>query len=112
MPQPFTVEDLYLHRKVTACTAWPAGDRGGLHRVARSIARATPTRTHLWQFALDGSGGRQLTCSDGSDTSPRWSPRRRRLAFLSDARRLVAGARGAARTAATPAGRQLRRRRR
>ena len=82
MPQPFTVEDLYLHRKITS-----------LHCVA-AIARALCSvksvdrdndgyRTHLWQFPLDGSGGAPLRCSDGSDSSPRWSPQGDRLAFLS-----------------------------
>ena len=39
-------------------------------------------RTFIWQFALDGNR-RPLPGSDGTDSSPRWSPRGDRLAFIS-----------------------------
>ena len=82
MPKPFTVEDLYLHRKVGSVHCVPALDRAVCS--ASSIDRdGDAQRTYLWGFALDGSGGAQLPCSDGSDSSPRWSSRGDRLAFLS-----------------------------
>jgi dipeptidyl aminopeptidase/acylaminoacyl peptidase len=82
MPQPFVVEDLYLHRKVCSihCVR-------GLSRAACSISsidrESDAQRTYLWQFGLDGGGGKLLEYSDGSDSSPRWSPSGDRLAFLS-----------------------------
>ena len=82
MPKPFTVDDLYLHRKVGTlhCIA-------GLDRAVCSISaidrEGDAQRTYLWQFALDGTGGALLACSDGSDSSPRWSPRGDRFAFIS-----------------------------
>lgn len=82
MPQPFTVEDLYLHRRINSlhCVA-------GLDRAVCTVSsidrEGDAQRTYLWQFPLDGSGGAELAYSDGSDSSPRWSPRGDRLAFLS-----------------------------
>jgi dipeptidyl aminopeptidase/acylaminoacyl peptidase len=82
MPQPFTVEDLYLHRKVGAVHTVPGLERAvcGVSAIDRA---GDAQRTWLWQFALDGSGGGLLPCSTGSDSSPRWSPQGDRLAFLS-----------------------------
>ena len=82
MPQPFAVDDLFLHRKIGSlhCVA-------GLGRAVCSVSsidrEGDAQRTFLWQFALDGSGGAQLPCSAGTDSSPRWSPQGDRLAFLS-----------------------------
>jgi dipeptidyl aminopeptidase/acylaminoacyl peptidase len=82
MPQPFTVEDLYLHRKVNSLHCVPAIDRAVC--TVSSIDRdGDAQRTYLWQFPLDGSGGWQLAYSDGSDSSPRWSAQGDRFAFLS-----------------------------
>ena len=83
MPQPFTVQDLYLHRKVNSVHCVP-----GLERAACSISsidrEGDAQRTYLWTFELDGSGNASsLACSDGSDSSPRWSPAGDRLAFIS-----------------------------
>jgi len=40
--------------------------------------------SRIWVAAADGSGAREATHGPRSDTSPRWSPDGRRLAFLSD----------------------------
>ncbi|HEX2539532.1 MAG TPA: S9 family peptidase [Caldimonas sp.] len=82
MPQPFTFDDLYLHRKISALSCVPSADRAVCS--VKSVDRESDGyRTHLWQFALDGSGGAVLDCSEGSDSSPRWSPQGDRIAFLS-----------------------------
>jgi dipeptidyl aminopeptidase/acylaminoacyl peptidase len=82
MPQPFTVDDLYLHRKISVAHCVGGADRAVCS--VTSIDRANDSsRTHLWQFALDGSGGGALPCSEGADSSPRWSPQGDRIAFLS-----------------------------
>ena len=39
--------------------------------------------SRIWTFALDGSEARQITQGPSDDTSPRWSPDGRRLAFVS-----------------------------
>ena len=82
MPQPFTVEDLYLHRKIGSVHCVPGLDRA-VCSVSSIDRDGDAQRTWLWQFGLDGSGGDSLACSDGSDSSPRWSPRGDRIAFLS-----------------------------
>ncbi len=82
MPQPFTVEDLYLHRKVNSLHCVAGRDRA-LCTVSSIDRDGDAQRTFLWQFPLDGSGGWPLAYSDGSDSSPRWSPQGDRFAFLS-----------------------------
>jgi dipeptidyl aminopeptidase/acylaminoacyl peptidase len=80
--RPFTVEDLYLHRKVTDACCAPNSDTVAC--VVKSVDRENDGyQSHLWEFPLDGSSGRQITHGSGSDTSPKWSPDGERLAFLS-----------------------------
>ncbi|MDP9044011.1 MAG: S9 family peptidase [Pseudomonadota bacterium] len=82
MTAPFTVQDLYLHKRVTSLHCVPGLDRPVC--VVSSIDReGDAPRTELWQFEGDGSGGSPLSYTDGSDSSPRWSPSGDRLAFLS-----------------------------
>jgi dipeptidyl aminopeptidase/acylaminoacyl peptidase len=82
MPQPFTVDDLYLHRKVNSLHCVSGIDRA-VCTVSSIDREGDAQRTFLWQFPLDGSGGWPLAYSDGSDSSPRWSPQGDRFAFLS-----------------------------
>lgn len=83
MPQPFTVEDLYLHRKVTGLEAAPDGR--SVTCTVRSVDREQDDYvSRLWSLALDGGGRRQLTRGPGEDKAPRWSPDGSQLAFLSD----------------------------
>ncbi|MGV3570759.1 MAG: S9 family peptidase [Ramlibacter sp.] len=83
MTQAFTIEDLYLHRKVSELEGSPDGKTVAC--TVRTIDReADKYLTCIWSVALDGSGTRQLTRGPGQDKSARWSPDGRRLAFLSD----------------------------
>ena len=83
MPKPFTVEDLYLHQKITEldCSADPPVAACTVRSVDRE---ADSYRSCIWAYALDGSDKRQLTPGPGHDKSPRWSPQADRLAFLPD----------------------------
>jgi dipeptidyl aminopeptidase/acylaminoacyl peptidase len=79
--RPFTVEDLYLHRKITDACCAPVPETVAC--VVKSVDRENDGyQSHLWAFPLDGSPGRQLTQGPGSNTSPTWSPDGERLAFL------------------------------
>lgn len=78
--RPFTVEDLYLHRKVTEACCGPEAAACAVKSVDREN---DGYQSHLWLFPLDGSPGRQLTRGTGSDSGPKWSPDGKRLAFLS-----------------------------
>ncbi|MDB5957217.1 S9 family peptidase [Ramlibacter sp.] len=78
--KPFTIEDLYLHQKVTELDATP-------HMAActvRSVDREKDGYlTCIWGVPLDGRAPYQLTRGPGLDSSPRWSPDGGRLAFVS-----------------------------
>lgn len=83
MTQAFTIEDLYLHQKVSQLEGSPDGEK--LACTLRSIVRDDDRYIScIWSVAIDGSGARQLTRGPGTDKSPRWSPGGKTLAFLSD----------------------------
>ena len=92
-PRP---EDLYDLRVPTEVALSPDG-----RFVAFSVKAVAPGkdgyRTSLWVAPADGgTAARQLTVGARNDTSPRWSPDGRTLAFLSDrAAILQAGGSGA-----------------
>ncbi len=92
-PRP---EDLYDLRVPTDVALSPDG-----RSVAFSVKTVAPGkdgyRTSLWLAPADGAApARQLTAGARNDTSPRWSPDGRTLAFLSDrAAVLQAGGAGA-----------------
>ncbi len=92
-PRP---EDLYDLRVPTDLDLSPDG-----RFVAFAVKSVAPGkdgyRTSLWVAPADGSSpARQLTVGSRNDTTPRWSPDGRRIAFLSDrAAVLQAGGGGA-----------------
>jgi dipeptidyl aminopeptidase/acylaminoacyl peptidase len=79
---PFTVDDLALHKKITQLHCVP-----GLDQVActvRSVDKDKDTYTScIWSFPLAGGDSMQLTRGPGLDSTPRWSPDGKWLAFLS-----------------------------
>jgi dipeptidyl aminopeptidase/acylaminoacyl peptidase len=83
MTQAFTVEDLYLHQKVTQLDGAPDGSR-----IACTVRRADREKDDylscIWSVAPQGGEPHQLTRGPGTDNSPRWSPDGKRLAFLSN----------------------------
>ncbi|HEY8357372.1 MAG TPA: S9 family peptidase [Ramlibacter sp.] len=82
MTQPFSIEDLYLHQKVSELEGSPDGSTVAC--TVRSIDRdADKYLTCIWAVPVDGSGARQLTRGPGQDKSARWSPDGSQLAFLS-----------------------------
>jgi acylaminoacyl-peptidase len=89
-------EDLYDLRIPTELELSPDG-RFVAFSVKAAAAGKDGHRTSLWLVPADGSApARQLTAGTKSDTTPRWSPDGRTLAFLSDrAGVLQAGGAGA-----------------
>src|SRR4051812_48571227 len=83
MTQPFTVEDLYRHQKVTELDAAPDGR--SVACTVRSVDREKDDYLScIWALELDGRRPRQLTRGPGLDQSPRWSPDGTQLAFVSN----------------------------
>ncbi len=77
----FTVDDLYLHRRVKDIHGVDGLDKavceiGDIDRDANAYV------SNLWEFPVDGPGGRQITYG-GSDSSPRLSPSGAQVAFIS-----------------------------
>ncbi|WP_186510706.1 S9 family peptidase [Caenimonas sedimenti] len=82
--QPFTVDDLYLHQKISEIHCTEAPTLAAC--TVRSVDRESNTYiSRIWGYALDGSAAaQQLTHGPGNDQSPRWSPQGDQLAFISD----------------------------
>jgi dipeptidyl aminopeptidase/acylaminoacyl peptidase len=51
--------------------------------VATTDAKEDKTNSHVWMIGYDGRNDRQITFSQDSETSPRWSPDGRYLSFTS-----------------------------
>ena len=82
MTKPFTVEDLYLHRKVTELGGAPDG--ASIACTVRSVDRDQDDYVScIWSVPVDGTAPTQLTRGPGLDSAPRWAPDGSRLAFLS-----------------------------
>lgn len=84
--KPFSVDDLYLHFKITEMEGSPATEC--VVCTVRSVDRENDSyRTKLWAYPLDATSvasGAQITQGKGNDHSPHWSPDGRALAFVSD----------------------------
>jgi dipeptidyl aminopeptidase/acylaminoacyl peptidase len=81
--QKFAAQDLLLHHKVMEAHAVRGLDRAAV--TVRSVDEdADKYISCIWGCPLDGAAPVQLTRGPGLDTTPRWSPDGRRLAFLSD----------------------------
>lgn len=79
---PFTVDDLYLHRKVTELHGIPARD--DIAAVVRSVDRENDRYTSaIWVCPLDGGAAWPLTPGKGLDSSPQWAPSGKRMAYVS-----------------------------
>jgi dipeptidyl aminopeptidase/acylaminoacyl peptidase len=61
-----------------------SSDGSRLAFVVSEPAKADKRTSHIWVFELSSSSFRQLTFSDKSESSPKWSPDGKSLAFLSD----------------------------
>ncbi len=84
MTTPFSVEDLYLHKKITEIALSPAGDAAVCS--VRSVDReANDYRSALWSVPLGaGSAARRLTAEWVQVAhTPRWSPDGATVAFVS-----------------------------
>lgn len=80
--QPFDVRDLISFDRLSEPTVAPDG--GSVVFTMSSLdLPANRRRTDLWLVGIDGSGLRQLTRNEASDSSSRWSRDGRSIYFLS-----------------------------
>src|SRR4051812_3247938 len=82
MTQPFSPDDLNLHRKVMAITCTPGVP------IAAATVRSVDLQNDgyasaIWSVPLDGGEPRQMTRGPWLDQGPQWDPQGRTLAFLS-----------------------------
>ena len=80
---PFSVHDMVAMERLAAPQPSPDGSQIVFTRRVYD-AEANKNSTNLWIVAIDGSEPRRLTSAHAADTSPRWSPDGRTIAFVSD----------------------------
>src|SRR5207237_6205935 len=79
---PFKLDDLARFRSVSDPQVSPDG-QWIAYTVSTIDAKEDKSSTHIWLVGYDGKNDRQITFSNDSEGSPRWSPDGKYLAFTS-----------------------------
>ena len=80
---PFSVRDLVAMERLASPQPSPDGSQVVFTRRVYD-AEANKNFTSLWIVPIDGGRPRRLTNAQAADTSPRWSPDGKSIAFISD----------------------------
>src|SRR3989441_6235604 len=80
--RPFKLDDLARLREVRDPQISPDG-QWVAYVVATIDVKEDKTNSHIWMVGYDGKNDRQITFSQDSETSPRWSPDGKYLSFTS-----------------------------
>jgi dipeptidyl aminopeptidase/acylaminoacyl peptidase len=83
-PRGFQPEDHYRLRSASDVRVSPDGSRVAF--VERFVDEQRRNRSHIWLVTVADGTLRRVSAPDGDDSSPRWSPDGRALAFLSGRR--------------------------